>query len=185
MWLGEDYVFVWIGGEVKVGVGEEFFHFEEQFARSGVGADGGEITVGEVEGKVLLLHLKEVTDLVSELGFVTEVHIRDMNIEKIFNVAVLFRQAGEFWNGEGEAVDIWIMHQANLFHVGEGAFDRGGEEVIHGTGAVAVKDFAGSVAEFEFDGRVMAARPGMEDEGTGLAGRVRSWTCAHLPGDGV
>ena len=185
MRLGGDFVFFGIGDKVKIWVREEFFHFEEEFARGGVGAGHGEVTVGEVEREMALAHLQEFADARLEVVFIPKVGVGNVDIKKVFDVAILFGKAGKFRNGEDEAIDVWVVHDANLFHIGEGALDGGGEEVPGRTAARAVEDFAGSVEELEFDGRVIAAGPGVEEKRAARAIRVRTRTGAQLQGDDI
>ena len=124
-----DLVFFGIGDEVEIWVGEKFFHFGEEFAGSGVGAEGGKVTVGEAQREVMLFHLEEMADLVLEVVFVTEIHVGNVDVEEVLDVAVLFGEAGEFGDGKDKAIDVWVMHEADLFHIGEGAFDGRSEEV--------------------------------------------------------
>ena len=91
MGLGGDFIFFGVGDEVEIRVGEKFLHFEEKFARSGVRAEIGKFTVWKGQGEMLLVHLEKVADLVLEIVLVAEIHVRDVDIEKVFDVAILFR----------------------------------------------------------------------------------------------
>ena len=74
-----------------------------------------------------------------------------MHIEKVFDVAILFREAGQFGNGEDEAIDVWIMRESNLFHIIEGAFNGSCEKVAGTAGAITVQFFPVRIEELKFD----------------------------------
>ena len=44
MRFGENLVYFWIGDEMQIWIGKKLLHFEEEFARATVGAEGGDVT---------------------------------------------------------------------------------------------------------------------------------------------
>lgn len=117
MALGLDGVGLRIYDDPFFGVREHGGHFAEERAGGRVGAEGGKIVVGEGEWDGMILHLEELSHAGLKAVFVTETHVGDVDVEEVGDIPILFWQAGKFRNGEGEAVEIRVMKQADLFDV--------------------------------------------------------------------
>jgi len=134
-------VFLRIGDELGFAVGEHRAEFLDESARCGVGAKGGKEGVAERKWNGRVTHLNELGNIVLKLVLVLEMHAGNVGIEKIFEITILFGQAGKLGDSEDQAIDVRIILKSDFLNVVDLADDARINQMTGGAAAVGLELF--------------------------------------------